>query len=60
MPVPELVACFWSKSKRGAAEFPTYARAFRQADQQKALDAPSSFFLMTEEWEVWQGDQVLR
>ena len=60
MPVPELVACFWSKSKRGAGEFPTYARAFREADQQKALDTPSSFFLMTEEWEVWQGDQVIR
>ena len=59
LPVPELVACYWSKSKRGAGEFPTYARAFSQADQQKALDA-SSFFLMTEEWTVQESQQLIR
>ena len=60
IPVPELVACLWSRSKRGAGEFPTYARAFRQADQQKAIDASSSFFLMTEEWEVNTNPGLIR
>ena len=30
MPVPELVACFWSKTKNGAAQFPSYVRAWRK------------------------------
>jgi hypothetical protein len=51
IPVADLVACFWSKTNRGAAQFPTYARALRQAGQQ-AIDAPASFFVMVEEWIV--------
>jgi hypothetical protein len=53
MPVPDLVACFWSKTKNGAAQFPGYVRAWRQADQQARVDGPASFFLLVEEWEVF-------
>jgi hypothetical protein len=59
IPVPELVACFWSKSNRGAAQFPTYARAFHRADQ-KAIDGQASFLVMTEEWEVYTSATHLR
>lgn len=52
MPVADLVACFWSKTKNAAEQFPSYVRALRQADQQKAMDGPASFFFLVEEWEV--------
>ena len=53
MPVPDLVACFWSKTNRGAAQFPSYVRRWRQADQQAAIDHSASFFVLVEEWEVF-------
>ena len=55
MPVPDLVACFWSKTKPGSQEFPAYARALRKADQQNAIDGPASFFVLVEEWEVFMN-----
>jgi len=47
--LPDLVACFWPKD--GVKNFPDYARAFRQADKENALDLPASFFLLVEEYE---------
>ncbi len=56
IPVPELVASFWSKTNRGAAQFPVYMRAFREAaDQQKAMNGGASFMVMAEEEEVRQS-----
>ena len=55
MPVPDLVACFWSKTKPGSQEFPSYVRALKKADQQNAIDGASSFFVLVEEWEVFMN-----
>ena len=51
--LPDLVACFWSKD--GVKNFPDYARAFRQADKDNALDLPASFFLLVEEYDAAFG-----
>ncbi len=54
VPVPELVACFWSKTTGGAAAFQkafeNYVVAFRQADKENAVDHASSFFVLIEEF----------
>lgn len=61
MPVPELVASFWSKTTRGAGQFPVYMRAFREAaGQQKAIDGSASFMVMAEEEEVRQSPSFVR
>ena len=51
--LPDLVACFWRKD--GVKNFSDYARAFRQADKQNALDLPASFFLLVEEFDAAFG-----
>jgi hypothetical protein len=51
MPVPDLVSQIWSKTPAGAQQFLNYVKALYKADQQSALDKPSCFALMLEEWE---------
>ena len=51
--LPDLVACFWSKD--GVKTFSDYARAFRQADKEHALDLPASFFLLVQEYDAAFG-----
>ena len=53
MPVADLVACFWFKTKRSAQLFPDYARSWRRADLQTAIDVPATFFVVVDEVEVW-------
>jgi hypothetical protein len=55
VPVPDLVACFWVKTKPTVAQLSNYIRNLRKADAQKALDGPSSFLLLVEEWEVFMN-----
>jgi hypothetical protein len=59
MPVADLVACFWFKTKQSAAQFPGYVRALRQADQQGVIDAPASFFVLVDEVEVWTNPSFI-
>jgi len=51
--LPDLVACFWPKD--GVKNFSDYARAFRLADTENALDLPASFFLLVEEYDAAFG-----
>ena len=51
--LPDLVACFWPRD--GLKNFTDYARAFRRAETQKALDFPASFFLLVEEYDAAFG-----
>ena len=51
--LPDLVACYWRKD--GVKNFPDYARAFRRADEENALDLPASFFLLVEEYDAAFG-----
>lgn len=61
IPLPELVAAYWSKTPRGAAQFPVYVRALKAAaDQQKAINGRASFFVMAEEEEVRQSSALVR
>jgi hypothetical protein len=53
--VPDLVACFWVKTRPASAQFTNYVRNLRKADTQNALDGPSSFLFLVEEWEVFMN-----
>ena len=53
MPLPDLIVSFWTKSPQLTVQFEGYARALRESDQQKVIDAPSTFFLIVDEQEIW-------
>ena len=59
LPVADLVASFWFKTKTGSALFPGYVRALRRADQQATIDGPASFFVFVDEVEVWTNTSFI-
>ena len=53
VPLPDLIVSFWTKSPQLTVQFEGYVQALRESDQQKVIDAPSTFFLIVDEQEIW-------